>query len=78
MAKLREGLEKRKKEQEAQRDWFSSWMNHSPWLATLIPTLVGPIVTIMVALVFGPCILNKLASFVKNRLERVNIMLVER
>ncbi|NXP20217.1 ENV1 protein, partial [Scytalopus superciliaris] len=77
MAKLREGLEKRKREQEAQQNCFSSWMNHSPWLATLISTLVGPIVTILLVLIFGLCVLNKLVSFVRNRLEKVNIMVAE-
>ncbi|NXP72009.1 ENV1 protein, partial [Ramphastos sulfuratus] len=77
MAKLREGLEKRKKDREAQQGWFESWFNRSPWLTTLIPTLIGPIIIIMAVLIFAPCILNKLASFVKTRLEKVNIMFVE-
>ncbi|KAK1210759.1 ENV1 protein, partial [Pygoscelis papua] len=78
MAKLREELEKRKREQEEQQSWFTSWFTQLPWLTTLISTLIGPITTIIVLLIFGPCVLNKLVSFVRNRLEAVNIMLVER
>ncbi|MCQ4078787.1 hypothetical protein FK519_28895, partial [Klebsiella pneumoniae] len=78
MAKLRERLAQRKKEREAQQGWFESWFSHSPWLTTLISTLIGPITTIVIALIFGPCILNRLVSFVRSRLETVNIMLVER
>ncbi|NXI58127.1 ENV1 protein, partial [Chloroceryle aenea] len=76
MAKLREGLEKRRKDREAQQGWFESWFDQSPWLITLISTLAGPVLIFIVVLVFGPCLLNKLVSFIKKRLETVNIMLV--
>ncbi|NXW51358.1 ENV1 protein, partial [Nyctiprogne leucopyga] len=78
MAKLRERLSQRKRDREAQQGWFDSWFNHSPWLTTLLSTLIGPVAMIIMALIFGPCMLNKLVSFVKSRLETVNIMLVER
>ncbi|KFU87989.1 hypothetical protein M959_10814, partial [Chaetura pelagica] len=77
MAKLWEGLENRRREREAQQSWFSSWFDHSPWLTTLISTLTGPIITIVILLIFGPCVFNKLVSCVKSRLEKVNIMVVK-
>ncbi|NXA44204.1 ENV1 protein, partial [Eudromia elegans] len=76
MAKLKEGLEKRQRDREAQQGWFDSWFNHSPWLTTLISTLIGPITMILMALIFGPCLLNKLAAFVKSQLQKVNIMVL--
>ncbi|RMC11035.1 hypothetical protein DUI87_12227 [Hirundo rustica rustica] len=78
MAELRERLAQRKREREAQQGWFESWFNQSPWLITLVSTLIGPLTIILLTLIFGPCILNKLVSFVKSRLEKVNILFVER
>ncbi|RMC16881.1 hypothetical protein DUI87_06135 [Hirundo rustica rustica] len=78
MGELRERLAQRKREREAQRGWFESWFNQSPWLATLVSTLIGPLTMILLTLIFGPCILNKSVSFVRSRLEKVNILFVER
>ncbi|RMC15989.1 hypothetical protein DUI87_08196 [Hirundo rustica rustica] len=78
MAELRGRLAQRKREREAQQGWFESWFNQSPWLATLVPTLIGPLTMILLTLIFGPCILNKLVSFVRRRLDKVDILFVER
>lgn len=43
MAKVREGLAKRKQERENKMGWFDSWSNTSPWLVTLVSTLMGPL-----------------------------------
>ncbi|RMC03516.1 hypothetical protein DUI87_20715 [Hirundo rustica rustica] len=77
MAKLRERLAQRKRERGAQQGRFESWFNQSPWLATLVSTLIGPLTMILLTLIFGPCILNKLVSFVRSRLEKVDILFVE-
>ncbi|KAF4796736.1 endogenous retrovirus group K member 18 Pol protein-like protein [Turdus rufiventris] len=78
MAELIDRLNLRKMDREAQQGWFESWFNWSPWLTTLVSTLIGPLTIILLTLIFGPCILNKLVLFVKKRLEAVNIMFVER
>ncbi|NXO65634.1 ENV1 protein, partial [Phainopepla nitens] len=76
MTELRERLAQRKREREAQRGQFESWFNQSPWLTTLVSTLIGPLTMILLMLIFGPCILNKLVSFVKSHLEKVNVLFV--
>jgi hypothetical protein len=44
----------------------------------MVPTLLGPIVAIILLLVFGPCILNLLVNFVSANLESIKLqMMVE-
>uniref|UniRef100_A0A674GKU5 Envelope glycoprotein n=1 Tax=Taeniopygia guttata TaxID=59729 RepID=A0A674GKU5_TAEGU len=76
MAELRDRLAQRKRDRETQQSWFESWFNQSPWLTTLISALVGPLAILLLAITIGPCLLNKLVSFVQARLERANILFI--
>ncbi|XP_055469815.1 phosphatidylcholine:ceramide cholinephosphotransferase 1 isoform X1 [Psammomys obesus] len=63
--KVKEGLEKRKRERAQSLGWFEGWFNSSPWMTTLISTLLGPLLIILLIVTFGPCIFNKLLNFMR-------------
>ena len=76
LAKIREGLSQRKREREMSQTWFESWFNSSPWFATLISSLVGPLIILLLLLIFGPCLLNKLVAFIKSHINTVQLMVL--
>ena len=76
MAKVREGVAQWKREREAQQGWFESWFQQSPWLTTLISTLVGPLMVLLLILIFGPYILNKLVTFVKEYINTIQLLIL--
>ena len=76
MAKVRKGLAQRKREREAQQEWFESWFQQSPWLTTLISTLVGPFIVLLLILTLEPCILNRLITFVKEHINTAQVLVL--
>ncbi|NXR84708.1 ENV1 protein, partial [Pycnonotus jocosus] len=76
LGELRKQLEKREKERESHQSWYESWFNHSPWLTTLLSTIAGPVILLVLSLTFGPCIFNKLLTIVKGRLEAAHLLLI--
>lgn len=68
MAKLRERLNQREKLFNERQSWYESWFNKAPWFTTLVSSLMGPLIIILLILLFGPCILNRLVQFLKDRL----------
>ena len=76
MAKVREGPNKRKKEREQEAGWFESWFSASPWLTTLLSTLLGPLAILLLTLTLGLCIIKKIINFVQNRFNAVQLMVL--
>ena len=63
LAKIREGLIQRKREREKSQSWFESWFSSSPWLTTLISSLAGPLIILLLLFTFGLCLLNRLINY---------------
>ena len=56
------------------QNWFESWFYSSPWFTTLISSLVGPLIILLLLLTLRPCLLNKLVAFIKSRINAVQLM----
>lgn len=76
MAKLRERLRQRQHLFESTQSWYERMFNGSPWFTTLISSLMGPLVIVLLLLILGPYILNRLTQFVKDRLSVVQAMVL--
>ena len=63
LAKIREGPIQRKREREKSQSWFESWFSSFPWLTTLISSLAGPLIILLLLFTFGPCLLNRLINY---------------
>lgn len=69
MEVLRDRLDKRKKDFEKEKSWFSTCLQGSPWLSTLLPTIIAPLIVFLLLLSFGPWALNRLTRFVKSQID---------
>ena len=65
LAKVHKGLEACKRLREMDAGWFWTWFSTSPWLTTLLPSLLGPLLGLIILLSLGPVLFNKLMNFLK-------------
>ena len=78
MQKLRERLDQRRQDREAQQGRFKSCYSRSPWMTTLFSANAGLILIICLVLIFGPCIINKGIAFIQGRVDAVKLMVLQR
>lgn len=74
IAKVHEGLAKRKREHEANHSWFEAWYSKSFWFTTLISSLIGPLLLFLLILTFGPYIISRILQYMKHRLGTIQRM----
>lgn len=76
MAKLRERLNQRQRLFKSNQGWYEGIFSRSPWFTTLISSIMGPLIILLLILLFGPCILNRLVQFMKDRLSVIQALLL--
>ena len=69
--KVKNSLEERKRNREKQESWYQNWFSTSPWLSTLLPSLLGPLVGLLLLLSFGPWAFKKLTRFIKTQIDEI-------
>ena len=55
---------------------MEDYANRSPWMTTLISSLMGPLLILLLLLIIGPCTLNKLITFIRERISAVQILML--
>jgi len=71
MKKVREGLEKRKWGRKKAESWYQNQFSTSPWLSTLLPSLLGPLVGLLLVISFDPWTFNLLTNFIKQEIDNI-------
>jgi hypothetical protein len=69
LKKVKESLENRKREREKSESWYQNWFSTSPWLSNFLPSILGPVVELLLLISFGPWAFRKLIEFVKSEVE---------
>jgi hypothetical protein len=70
-------LRKRIKDREPKSSgWYEQLFNWSPWLTTLLSALAGPIILLLLMLTIGPCIINRLLTFIREWVNAVQLMVL--
>ena len=53
---------------------YETWFNWSPWLTTLISSLIGPMAICLLICLFDPCVLQRLKQTFQNQIQQVQLM----
>lgn len=54
---------------EGGQSWHQNWFSTSPWLTTLLPSSLGPLVVPLLLISFGPWAFSRLTSLIKQQVD---------
>lgn len=78
LALVRKNIEEREKNRQASESWYQRMYTWSPWMTALLSALAGPAILLFLGLLVGPCILNALVKFVKQKISEIKILALRR
>lgn len=73
---VRNNVKEREKRCQGSDSWYQLLFSCSPWLTTLLKSIAGPLIFLLLALTKGPCLLNCLLNYVKERVNSVKLLIL--
>lgn len=67
--KVRKSLEARQKQREKDEAWYKNWFSTSPLFSTLLPSLLGPFIGLLLLLTFGPWAFRRITDLIKRHVD---------
>ncbi|EGW07566.1 Envelope glycoprotein [Cricetulus griseus] len=71
LKKVQDSIEERKRLREQAESWYQNWFSTSPWLSTLLPSILGPMVEFFILISFRPWAFQKLTRFIKSQIDAI-------
>lgn len=62
-------MERRKRERAKNKSWYKDWLSTSRWVTTLLPSILGPFIGLLLLISFGPWAFNRLTGFIKQQID---------
>ena len=76
LSQMRKRLADREEARKTAGNWYENLFSWSPWLTTLLTAIAGPLLLLLIGLIFGPRLIKCLVNFVQDRIQAVKLMVL--
>lgn len=73
---IRKRLKEREETRQKQENWYERLFTWSPWLTTLVGTIIGPLIVIFGIFLIAPCVVNCASRYIQQRIQSIKVMLL--